>query len=64
MIGTWVAGQVANVAGVDGLVYSTLGFLVVAGGALLVLRRVEHEILPHLSATHRAAHNVLSNPPK
>jgi hypothetical protein len=55
---------VANVAGVDGLVYSTLGFLVVAGGALLVLRRVEHEILPPLSATHRAAHDVLSNPPR
>jgi hypothetical protein len=55
---------VANVAGVDGLVYSTLGFLVVAGGALLVLRRVEHEILPHLSPTHRAAHDVFSNPPK
>jgi MFS family permease len=64
VIGTWVAGQVANVAGVDGLVYSTLGFLVIAGGALLVLRRVEHEILPPLSATHRAAHNVLSDPPK
>ena len=64
VIGTWVAGQVANVAGVDGLVYSTLGFLVIAGGALLVLRRVEHEILPPLSATHRAAHDVLSNPPR
>jgi len=37
---------------------------VIAGGALLVLRRVEHEILPPLSATHRAAHNVLSDPPK
>jgi len=64
VIGTWVAGQAANVAGVDGLVYSTLGFLVVAGGALLVLRRVEHEILPPISAAHRLAHASLTEPPK
>jgi len=45
LTGTWVAGEVAATHGVDGLVYATLGFLVIAGGALLVLRRVEHEIL-------------------
>ena len=40
-----IAGDLALSYGVDGLVYATLGFLLVAGTFLLVLRRVEHEIL-------------------
>ncbi|MEY4388583.1 MAG: hypothetical protein RLZZ432_302 [Chloroflexota bacterium] len=59
VIGVKVAGELATVAGVDGLVYATLGFLAVAGGFLLVLRRVEHEILPHLSPAHRVRHAQL-----
>ena len=53
VIGTKVAGDVAATLGVDGLVYVTLALLAIAGGALLVLRRVEHEILP--PATRRVA---------
>lgn len=56
VIGTKVAGDVAATLGVDGLVYVTLGFLVIAGGALLVLRRVEHEILPPNARRGAAAH--------
>ena len=56
VIGTKVAGDVAATLGVDGLVYVTLALLAIAGGALLVLRRVEHEILPpttrRLAPTH------------
>jgi hypothetical protein len=40
-----IAGDLALTYGVDGLVFATLGFLVVAGAFLLILRRVEHEIL-------------------
>ncbi|MCX5978155.1 MAG: MFS transporter [Chloroflexi bacterium] len=45
VIGVKIAGDLATSYGVDGLVYATLGFLVVAGTFLLILRRVEHEIL-------------------
>ena len=55
LLGTWVAGEVAASQGVDGLVYATLGFLVVAGGALVVLRRGEHEILLGAPAGQRRA---------
>jgi nitrate reductase gamma subunit len=55
VIGVKLAGDLAATFGVDGLVYATLGFLVVAGTFLLILRRVEHEILlPSAPGQHRA----------
>jgi MFS family permease len=55
VIGVKIAGDLAATFGVDGLVYATLGFLVVAGTFLLILRRVEHEILlPSAPGQHRA----------
>jgi MFS family permease len=55
VIGVKIAGDLATSYGVDGLVYATLGFLVVAGTFLLILRRVEHEILlPSAPGQHRA----------
>jgi MFS family permease len=56
VIGVKVAGDLATSYGVDGLVYATLGFLVVAGSFLLILRRVEHEILPTTLQRQRATH--------
>ncbi|MEY4667259.1 MAG: hypothetical protein RIQ87_1039, partial [Chloroflexota bacterium] len=56
VIGVKVAGDLATSYGVDGLVYATLGFLVVAGSFLLILRRVEHEILPTTLQRQQAAH--------
>ena len=57
VIGVKVAGDLATSFGVDGLVYATLGFLVIAGSFLLILRRVEHEILPTTLQRQRAAHD-------
>ena len=57
VIGVKVAGELATTFGVDGLVYATLGFLVVAGTFLLILRRVEHEILPTSLQRQRPAHD-------
>lgn len=55
VIGVKIAGDLATSFGVDGLVYATLGFLVVAGTFLLILRRVEHEILlPNAPGQHGA----------
>jgi MFS family permease len=56
VIGVKVAGDLATSYGVDGLVYATLGFLIVAGSFLLILRRVEHEILPTTLQRQRATH--------
>jgi len=54
VIGVKIAGDLDLTYGVDGLVYATLGFLVVAGTFLLILRRVEHEILlPSAPGQHR-----------
>ena len=56
VIGVKVAGDLATTYGVDGLVYATLGFLVVAGTFLLILRRVEHEILLPSAPGQHGAH--------
>jgi len=57
VIGVKVAGDLATTFGVDGLVYATFGFLLIAGSFLLILRRVEHEILPTALQRQRAAHD-------
>jgi len=57
VIGVKVAGDLATSFGVDGLVYATFGFLLIAGSFLLILRRVEHEILPTALQRQRAAHD-------
>ena len=57
VIGVKVAGDLATSFGVDGLVYATFGFLAVAGSFLLILRRVEHEILPTSLQRQRPAHD-------
>jgi len=57
VIGVKVAGDLATSFGVDGLVYATFGFLAIAGSFLLILRRVEHEILPTTLQRQRAAHD-------
>ena len=57
VIGVKVAGDLATSFGVDGLVYATFGFLAVAGSFLLILRRVEHEILPSSLQRQRPAHD-------
>jgi MFS family permease len=57
VIGVKVAGDLATSFGVDGLVYATFGFLLIAGSFLLILRRVEHEILPTTLQRQRAAHD-------
>jgi len=57
VIGVKVAGDLATTFGVDGLVYATFGFLAIAGSFLLILRRVEHEILPTALQRQRAAHD-------
>jgi MFS family permease len=56
VIGVKIAGDLATSYGVDGLVYATLGFLVVAGTFLLILRRVEHEILLPSAPGQHGAH--------
>ena len=56
VIGVKLAGDLAATFGVDGLVYATLGFLVVAGTFLLILRRVEHEILLPSAPGQQRAH--------
>ncbi len=56
VIGVKVAGDLATSFGVDGLVYATFGFLIIAGSFLIVLRRVEHEILPTSAQRQRSAH--------
>jgi len=56
VIGVKLAGDLAVTFGVDGLVYATLGFLVVAGTFLLILRRVEHEILLPSAPGQHGAH--------
>jgi MFS family permease len=56
VIGVKVAGDLATSFGVDGLVYATFGFLIIAGSFLIVLRRVEHEILPTSTQRQRSAH--------
>jgi nitrate reductase gamma subunit len=57
VIGVKIAGDLALAYGVDGLVFATLGFLVVAGTFLLILRRVEHEILLPSAPGQQHAHD-------
>jgi MFS family permease len=57
VIGVKIAGDLAFAYGVDGLVFATLGFLAVAGTFLLILRRVEHEILLPSAPGQQHAHD-------